>query len=221
MRSRLAHFDQTYRHRMAWSMPASMMLVALVILVLSRQGILRVDPLAAQSGPLRILPQIDLDPLENSKDTAAPRLTQANDWVLRDSDLVDDPETPLVEITPTPALMGTEDKPQPTEDDVQTDLRTSGLPVLAQAQFEILHFERPVYPRTAREAGIEGLVEVILQVGTDGRVTLAQVATPGRLPLLEEAAITALRQALFRPYRRGGTPSGFWVRIPVRFSLVD
>ena len=70
-------------------------------------------------------------------------------------------------------------------------------------------------------SGLEGLVEVALRVGADGFVAQAEIVDKGRLPLLEEAALVALRRAVFRPYRPYGEPSAFWVKIPVRFSLVD
>lgn len=52
----------------------------------------------------------------------------------------------------------------------------------------------PTYPRAAVRSGQEGTVRVGLTVGTDGRVLAAEIVAPAAWPLLNEAALQAVRQ---------------------------
>lgn len=52
----------------------------------------------------------------------------------------------------------------------------------------------PEYPRAAVRSGQEGTVRVGLTVGENGRVVAAEVVVPSPWPLLNEAAVQAVRQ---------------------------
>ena len=75
----------------------------------------------------------------------------------------------------------------------------------------------PAYPDIAREAGVAGIVMVRARVGTDGRVTETSVTSPN--PMLDAAAVAAVKQWRFRPGRVAGRPANIWIQVPVRFSL--
>jgi TonB family protein len=75
----------------------------------------------------------------------------------------------------------------------------------------------PVYPELARRADVEGVVLVQALVGRDGRVKDTRVVKP--IPALNEAAVAAVRQWVFKPALAGGKPVAVWVAIPVRFTL--
>ncbi len=75
----------------------------------------------------------------------------------------------------------------------------------------------PVYPDAAREAGVEGTVLVQARICIDGQVM--QVVVQQSIPMLDQAAIDATRQWVFKPARAQGEPVSVWVAIPVRFSL--
>ena len=75
----------------------------------------------------------------------------------------------------------------------------------------------PVYPDIAREAGVDGVVMVQALVGKDGRVKDVRVVK--RIPMLDDAAITAVRQWVFKPALSNNKPVAVWVAVPVRFSL--
>jgi len=51
----------------------------------------------------------------------------------------------------------------------------------------------PIWPLEARLAQQEGIVSIQFSVGPDGRVVEAHVARPSRWPLLNQAALTAVR----------------------------
>ena len=62
----------------------------------------------------------------------------------------------------------------------------------------------PVMPEVARQAGIRGLVILEIIIGVDGRVTDAKVLRS--IPLLDQAAIDAVRQWRYAPTLLNGAP---------------
>ncbi len=77
----------------------------------------------------------------------------------------------------------------------------------------------PQYPPVARVRGVEGQVVLEAIVATDGHIE-PDVSVIQSVPLLDAAAIAAVRQWRFRPVRdRDGTPLRVTLRVPVRFVL--
>jgi TonB family protein len=60
------------------------------------------------------------------------------------------------------------------------------------------------YPEAARAANVKGIVIVEINVGTDGTVNKARVLRS--FPLLDDAAVAAVRQWRYDPARRHGQP---------------
>jgi protein TonB len=76
----------------------------------------------------------------------------------------------------------------------------------------------PVYPKVAREAGIEGTVVVIALVDQEGHVAKAQIQES--IALLDIAALAAVRKWTFKPARTvEGSPIEARVLVPVTFTL--
>jgi protein TonB len=75
----------------------------------------------------------------------------------------------------------------------------------------------PIYPDLAREAGVDGQVNVQALVGKDGRVKDVRVVKS--IPMLDEAAKAAVRQWVFKPALSNNKPVAVWVGVPVKFSL--
>jgi TonB family protein len=76
----------------------------------------------------------------------------------------------------------------------------------------------PIYPDSAREAGVRGTVFLHVLVGRDGRVRAVRVAKDGRgIPGLNEAAIIAVKRWVFKPALSNNKPVAVWVGIPVHF----
>ena len=75
----------------------------------------------------------------------------------------------------------------------------------------------PEYPGIAREARIEGIV--ILEATTDiyGRVSSVRVLRS--IPLLDEAAVAAVRQWVYEPLMLNGRPRPVTFTVTVRFVL--
>jgi TonB family protein len=75
----------------------------------------------------------------------------------------------------------------------------------------------PSYPDAARSAGVQGLLRVQALIGTQGRVEDTRMVQS--IPLLDEAAMAAVRQWEFKPAMAKGRPVPVWVTVPVRFTL--
>lgn len=78
---------------------------------------------------------------------------------------------------------------------------------------------RPVYPELARRRGQEGLVQLLAHVDDKGGLLELAVAKSSGFPLLDEAALKAVRKWRFRPGMAYGRPVGGTVVIPVEFLL--
>ena len=72
----------------------------------------------------------------------------------------------------------------------------------------------PVYPEAARPA--DGTVLIQALVGKDGRVRDTRVVKS--IPGLDDAAVAAVRQWVFKPAMAKGSPVEVWVAVPVRFT---
>jgi periplasmic protein TonB len=75
----------------------------------------------------------------------------------------------------------------------------------------------PIYPQIALTARREGTVVIDAIIGEDGRVQKATVLQS--VPLLDEAALTAVRQWVFTPTRLNGEPVPVVMTVTVTFHL--
>ena len=78
---------------------------------------------------------------------------------------------------------------------------------------------RPVYPTAARQLRREAEVSVRALIGGDGRVVDAQIEGQKAGLGFDEAALAAVRTAVFRPASKNGTPARMWTRLRVSFQL--
>ena len=76
---------------------------------------------------------------------------------------------------------------------------------------------RPVYPRMALEARIEGVVIIEATISETGQVINAKVLRS--VPLLEQAAVDAVRQWEFTPSMLNGVPVPVIMTVTVTFTL--
>ncbi len=75
----------------------------------------------------------------------------------------------------------------------------------------------PLYPEIARQARIEGLVVIEAETDIYGRVRNARIL--GSIPLLDQAALDAVRQWVYEPMVISGRPRGVLFTLTVRFKL--
>jgi periplasmic protein TonB len=82
---------------------------------------------------------------------------------------------------------------------------------------ERVHDVAPVYPALARAAQIEGTVILEAVIGPDG--TVRDVRVLRSVPLLDDAAVDAVRQWLFSPTRLNGETVAVVMTVTVTFRL--
>ena len=76
---------------------------------------------------------------------------------------------------------------------------------------------QPVYPPLAQKSGVKGTVKLLTLIGRDGTVQSVRVISGH--PLLAPAAMTAVRQWVYRPYLLRGEPVEVETAILVNFTL--
>ena len=75
----------------------------------------------------------------------------------------------------------------------------------------------PLYPAIAQSARVQGIVIIEAIIGADGRVT--DVTVLRSIPLLDAAALTAVRQWEFTPTLLNGIPVPVIMTVTVNFTL--
>lgn len=140
--------------------------------------------------------------------------------------------------TPAPSKLGEQSAPEtptvaadggPAEVDAPTVAAVSE-PAVAPPANDIIpllssepRFRRPPtppdYPRRAIDLGQEGEVRVRVRVDAEGASREILVWRSSGVPLLDEAALRAVRKWLFETANVGGRPVESWVEVPVRFRL--
>ena len=79
---------------------------------------------------------------------------------------------------------------------------------------------KPTYPRSAKKKKHQGSVVVTVTIGTNGRVTAAQVTSSSNISSLDQAALKAARRHRFKPAVNGlGEAVATRKRIPFKFRL--
>jgi TonB family protein len=76
----------------------------------------------------------------------------------------------------------------------------------------------PEYPLEARKAGLEGKVELVITIDTDGRSAEIQI-TRGLNADLDQKAIECVNNWRFRPALRNGLPVTAFASVEVVFRL--
>jgi len=90
---------------------------------------------------------------------------------------------------------------------------------VAASQLGYLVAPSPAYPARSRRAGEEGLVTVRVLVDITGRPAQVSLQKSSGHAALDEAAMSAVRAAQFRPYTERGLAQAVWVIVPINFVL--
>jgi TonB family protein len=77
----------------------------------------------------------------------------------------------------------------------------------------------PVYPPLARQAGIQGMVLLKVQINKSGDIENIQLVSGH--PMLAPAAIEAVKQWKYKPYLLNGEPVEVETEVTVNFTLAD
>ena len=76
---------------------------------------------------------------------------------------------------------------------------------------------KPIYPPIAQSARVQGVVIIEATIGPDGRVKDAKVLRS--IPLLDQAALDAVKQWQFTPTLLNGVPVPVIMTVTVNFTL--
>jgi TonB family protein len=76
-----------------------------------------------------------------------------------------------------------------------------------------------VYPELAQKAGIEGTVHLHVKIDENGNVVDTKILRPLGDSGCNEAAVAAIKSAIWKPAKANGKPVTVWVAVPVRFKL--
>src|ERR1039458_3185408 len=76
---------------------------------------------------------------------------------------------------------------------------------------------QPNYPPNAKAARVLGMVTLKVLIGKDGHVM--ELGAESGPPMLQEAALDAVRQWVYKPYLRDGSPVEVTTRVHVIFTL--
>jgi periplasmic protein TonB len=83
---------------------------------------------------------------------------------------------------------------------------------------KLVHLD-PIYPSIAQSARVEGTVILETVIDIDGRVTSVRVLRS--IPLLDQAAMDAVKRWAFTPTLLNGTPVPVAMTVTVRFALTS
>jgi protein TonB len=76
---------------------------------------------------------------------------------------------------------------------------------------------KPVYPEIAKASGVQGIVVIEVRIEPDGTVGTASVIRS--IPLLDEAALDAVKQWRFTPTLLNGEPTAVMMTVTINFTL--
>jgi TonB family protein len=77
----------------------------------------------------------------------------------------------------------------------------------------------PVYPREAKNKSYEGEVLLRVEVLSNGRVGQIEVKKSSGYGVLDQSALTAVKEWKFIPAMKGDVPIPIWVTIPITYRL--
>jgi protein TonB len=128
---------------------------------------------------------------------------------------------PGIEVETTAAItlpdrVATSDVPAPPVV-ANSDLVADGPAEISTVEY--LRPPEPRYPPASRAAREEGLVVLRVLVDERGRAQEISVLKSSGHPRLDEAARTAVRRALFKPYLESGVARAAVVNVPIEFAV--
>jgi TonB family protein len=110
---------------------------------------------------------------------------------------------------------------EPVDASESTSNHDSSRPVVdvssAEMEQRLIHRAIPVYPASALQAKVEGVVVLDTIIGTDGAVQHVQVLSGP--DALSSAAMDAVKWWRFQPYQRNGRPVRTHTILEVDFRL--
>lgn len=151
-------------------------------------------------------------PTQADEDPALPR---PKDW----RPALPDMPVPQLAIEASTAISLPPGATPPQAATAQRQADADGPPLLDAQAVGYLVPPAPRYPPASRRLREQGEVLVRVLIDADGRPREIDVLRSSGHARLDEAAIVAVRAALFRPYVAEGRARAAYVRVPVEFAL--
>jgi TonB family protein len=91
--------------------------------------------------------------------------------------------------------------------------------LISASRLERTRYVPPIYPESAKQRGLSGMVELIFTVTSDGRVDDVDIQRASPPQVFDEAAVEAVRKWRYRPYERNGRAVDQRVKLILRFAM--
>jgi len=91
--------------------------------------------------------------------------------------------------------------------------------IIPASAVQYLEPPAPDYPRQSRRNGEHGRVLVRVYIDVAGVPRNVQVGTSSGFARLDDAAVSAVQKARFKPYTENGQPTAGWTNVPIDFEL--
>jgi TonB family protein len=166
------------------------------------QGTVELSGLIGKDGRVR-----DLQLLRGHPLLVQAALSAVKDWVYKPTTINGEPVEVRTEISVNFTLAPSESAEMPKR--IQVDGNAQAANLITQV--------RPNYPPEAKQAGIQGTVQLQAVLGKDGKVQDIKVLSGE--PVLAAAALDAVRQWVYRPTLLNGEPVEVKTTIDINFTL--
>lgn len=87
------------------------------------------------------------------------------------------------------------------------------------SKVEYIRAPQVEYPALSRRIGEQGRVVLRVLIGREGRAERVEVQVSSGSQRLDDAAVKAAREALYRPYAENGVAISVWALVPTSFEL--
>lgn len=211
--------DRPARRRLTTFLAVSALLHALVLLLAHRplpETVIEPPPLSVRLAETpSVVPEIKPVPPPLVPKTLRPKPEQQPE--IRAEPVT--PSTPVVEPAPAPVLTAPQGTSAPTvaATPPEPPRPVPVTPPVYNAAY--LSNPPPDYPAVARRRGLEGVVLLSVLVNEAGLPKEIRLAKSSGTPILDDAALGAVKGWKFVPARQGEQAVSAWVEVPIRFRL--
>ena len=91
--------------------------------------------------------------------------------------------------------------------------------IIPASAVQYLEPPAPEYPRLSKRNAESGKVVVRVYIDVAGMPRNVQVSTSSGFARLDDAAVSAVQKARFRPYTENGQATAGWTNVPINFEL--
>jgi len=122
------------------------------------------------------------------------------------------PPEPVIESAPAPAPVAVRAPTAPPAP-------PPPLKIIPASAVQYLEPPAPEYPRLSKRNAESGKVMVRVYIDVAGVPRNVQVSTSSGFARLDDAAVSAVQKARFRPYTENGQATAGWTNVPINFEL--